>query len=48
MDVLVLVLIVVATVLAAIDLFRSQGQALTSWAVVALGIAALLAAGVFN
>jgi hypothetical protein len=41
-DTLFLALLVVALVLAAVDLVRSKGQALTSWAVVALAAALLL------
>ncbi len=43
---LVDVLIIVALILALIDQFRAKGQSLTTWAVIALAIAALIVAGV--
>lgn len=36
------ILIVVALVLAAVDEIRAQGQALTSWGVIALSVALLV------
>jgi hypothetical protein len=42
MGVLVLGLIVVALILAAVELFRSQGQSLIAWAVAAIAVALLV------
>ncbi len=42
MDALVLALVIVAAILAGVDLIRSRGTALTSWAVEALALALLL------
>jgi hypothetical protein len=42
MGTVVLVLIVVALVLAAIDVFRTRGEHLTAWAAVALAVALLV------
>jgi hypothetical protein len=42
MNALVLALAIVAAILAGIDLIRSRGTSLTSWAVEALALAVLL------
>lgn len=42
MDALVLALVIVAAVLAGIELFRSHGQSLACWAVEALAVALLV------
>lgn len=44
MNALVLALVIVAAILAGIDLVRSRGTALTSWAVEALALAYLIPA----
>lgn len=42
MDAVIIALAIVALVLAGINIFRSQGQDLDAWAVLALGAAFLL------
>ena len=48
MDLIVLILIVVALILAIIDLWRTRGQSLVCWAVVLLAIALILQSGVLS